>query len=243
MGGICWTEGWLTSRARWRRTAQKPHHTIQNRHTLNICELFVSGISHLICLDHSWSRLQKRKLQKKEGQVSVLLKSHGINYAGKSYRELNCIPQKICWSPDCHYMWTCLYLGEKMVCADVFKLRWGHADLRCLQRLEAGFRFPAGDWSQRQWGYWILATRPPGSQEQLPLTRPWPTGSVEMNSHKAMESSKTSKVFIRRKNSTCEQTRGWVQRESCPHDCLNHLYGAFPPGLLWPIILLCLVLS
>ena len=96
---------------------------------------------------------------------------------------------------------------------------------------------------RQQWEHWILAPRPPGSQEQLPVTRPCLIGSVEMNSHKAMESSKTSKVFIRRKNSTCEQTHGWVQRESCPHDCLNHLDGAFLPGLLWPIILPCLVLS
>ena len=61
------------------------------------------------------------------------------------------------------------------------------------------------------------------------MTRPWLIGSVEMNSHKVMESSKTSEVFIRRKNSTCEQTYGRVQRESCPHDCLNHLDGAFLP--------------
>ena len=33
------------------------------------------------------------------------------------------------------------------------------------------------------------------------------------------------------------------ERESCPRGSLNHLYGAFLPGFLWPIILLCLVLS
>ena len=33
------------------------------------------------------------------------------------------------------------------------------------------------------------------------------------------------------------------ERELRPHGGLNHLYGAFLPGFLWPIILLCLVLS
>ena len=33
------------------------------------------------------------------------------------------------------------------------------------------------------------------------------------------------------------------ERELRPRGSLNHLYGAFLPGFLWPIILLCLVLS
>ena len=33
------------------------------------------------------------------------------------------------------------------------------------------------------------------------------------------------------------------EREPCLHGSLNHLYGAFLPGFLWLIILLCLVLS
>ena len=33
------------------------------------------------------------------------------------------------------------------------------------------------------------------------------------------------------------------EREMIPRGSLNHLYGAFLPGFLWPIILLCLVLS
>ena len=52
-----------------------------------------------------------------------------------------------------------------------------------------------------------------------------------------------SKVFIRRKKGACGQTHGWAQRESCPRGSLNHLYGAFLLGFLWPIILLCLALS
>ena len=32
-------------------------------------------------------------------------------------------------------------------------------------------------------------------------------------------------------------------RESCPHGSLNHVYGAVLLSFLWPIILLCLVLS
>ena len=32
-------------------------------------------------------------------------------------------------------------------------------------------------------------------------------------------------------------------RESCFHGSLNYLYGAFLLGFLWPVILLCLLLS
>ena len=38
-------------------------------------------------------------------------------------------------------------------------------------------------------------------------------------------------------------TRMDLERELCPRGSLNHLHGAFLPGFLWPIILLCLVLS
>ena len=33
------------------------------------------------------------------------------------------------------------------------------------------------------------------------------------------------------------------EREPRPQGSLKHLHGAFLPGFLWPIILLCLVLS
>ena len=33
------------------------------------------------------------------------------------------------------------------------------------------------------------------------------------------------------------------ERESHPRDSLNHLYGVFLLGFLWPIISICLVLS
>ena len=33
------------------------------------------------------------------------------------------------------------------------------------------------------------------------------------------------------------------KRGACPCGSLNHFYGAFLPHFLWPIILLCLVLS
>ena len=38
-------------------------------------------------------------------------------------------------------------------------------------------------------------------------------------------------------------TRADSEKESHPRGSLNHLYGAFLLGFLWPIILLCLVLS
>ena len=37
--------------------------------------------------------------------------------------------------------------------------------------------------------------------------------------------------------------RAGSERESRPRGCLNHFYGAFLPGFLWPVVLLCLVLS
>ena len=39
------------------------------------------------------------------------------------------------------------------------------------------------------------------------------------------------------------QTHGQTQRESYPHDSLNHLYGAFLPDFFWLIILISLGLS
>ena len=60
-----------------------------------------------------------------------------------------------------------------------------------------------------------------------------------------MESSETSKVFIRRKRVQYVWTDIQVdcERESHPHGSLNHLYGTFLLGFLWPIILICLVQS
>ena len=55
-------------------------------------------------------------------------------------------------------------------------------------------------------------------------------------------------VFIRRKKSTVRvdrqmgRLRGKVS-EFHPHSGLNFIYGAFLPGFLWPIILICLVHS
>ena len=38
-------------------------------------------------------------------------------------------------------------------------------------------------------------------------------------------------------------TQAGSERELCPRGSFNHFYGAFLPGFLWPIILLCLVVS
>ena len=38
------------------------------------------------------------------------------------------------------------------------------------------------------------------------MTRPWPIGFVQMNSHKKTESSETSEMFIRWKKGSCELT-------------------------------------
>ena len=47
----------------------------------------------------------------------------------------------------------------------------------------------------------------------------------------------------------CEKEYRWIdtrvgsEKESRPRGSLNHLYGAFLLGFLWPIILLCQILS
>ena len=59
-----------------------------------------------------------------------------------------------------------------------------------------------------------------------------------------MGSGEESKAFIsRNKNTLGVDRRTSGLRELYNHGILNHLYGAFLPGFLWPIILLCLVLN
>ena len=56
-----------------------------------------------------------------------------------------------------------------------------------------------------------------------------------------MESGETSEVFIRRKMVHVNRhTRVSPERELHPYRSVNHSYGAFLPGFLWPVILLCL---
>ena len=57
------------------------------------------------------------------------------------------------------------------------------------------------------------------------------------------ESNETSKVFVRRKKSTCGQIHRRNQREQHPHDSMTHLHGTFLPSFVCPIILICLVQS
>ena len=69
-----------------------------------------------------------------------------------------------------------------------------------------------------------------------------------MNFHMEIESSEASKVFITRSKSTVHVDRytGRLRdrfAELRPGGGLNHFYAACLPGFLWPIILLCLVLS
>ena len=74
-----------------------------------------------------------------------------------------------------------------------------------------------------------------------PLWSHWCIGFVEMNFHKEMESGETSKVLIRRKTvGVNRHTRVSSERSSHPHRSVNHSYGVLLPGLLWPVILLCL---
>ena len=111
-----------------------------------------------------------------------------------------------------------------------------------LQWLEAGFWFSVRGIEARlqQWEHGTLITRPPG-----PVAK-----CVEMSFHIEMESSETNRVFIRRKKSTVFVDR-WLRvapRGSSHHFffclfCSHRFYWAFLPRFLWPVVLLCLVLS
>ena len=82
----------------------------------------------------------------------------------------------------------------------------------------------------------VLTTRPMVSDKALALQlcREFPQS----------QSSETIEVFIRRRKSKVLADRHMGRlRESCSHGGLNHLCGAFLSGFLWPIILICLVLS
>ena len=80
--------------------------------------------------------------------------------------------------------------------------------------------------------------------DQWPVTRPGPLRFVEKNPTKTeISETQVKRLLGGREYSTCGQTRGQAQRHSCPRGSLNHLCGAFPLGFLWPVILLCRVLS
>ena len=111
------------------------------------------------------------------------------------------------------------------------------------QWLEAGFRFP-GQRLKSGRGNESTESRPLDHQGLVASDKPWPSALQKMNFYKEAESSETSKLFIGRKRVCVGRHMGELrERESCPRGSLNHLYGAFLPGFLWPITLLCLALS
>ena len=64
-----------------------------------------------------------------------------------------------------------------------------------------------------------------------------------MNFHKKLETNETSKVFIRRKKVYVDRLTWAVQRESCTIMVWKAYMEQYLLGFLWPIILLCLILS
>ena len=54
---------------------------------------------------------------------------------------------------------------------------------------------------------------------------------------------KQVKCLLGGKRVRVDRHTGGLRGESRPRGSLNHFYGTFLPGFLWPIILLCLVLS
>ena len=90
-----------------------------------------------------------------------------------------------------------------------------------------------------------LAFRPGGSDKAL---APWLCRKTILTK---MESSETSKLFIRRKKKKKVQ-QVWIDTraesrgrnpESRPGGSLNYFYGPFLLGFLWPTIFICLVKS
>ena len=106
-----------------------------------------------------------------------------------------------------------------------------------LQWLEAGFWFLARDWGG------VAAVRelnPSHSTCHHQWQGPDPS-ALQKRIPTKMESGETSKVLIRRKTvGVNRHTRVSSERSSHPHRSVNHSYGVLLPGLLWPVILLCL---
>ena len=119
-----------------------------------------------------------------------------------------------------------------------------------LQWPEAGSPFLARDGG---WPAESAAARPalesPTTRPPEPVARPWPVSCVQMNFHIEMESGETSQVFTRRKKNS---THMWIDicvdidvgglRQLCACGSFNHWFEALL-SFLWPIILICLVLS
>ena len=83
----------------------------------------------------------------------------------------------------------------------------------------------------------VLTTRPMVSDKALAL-------QLCREEFPQRQSSETIEEFIRRKKSKVLVDRHMGRlRESCPHGGLNHLCGAFLSGFLWPVILICQILS
>ena len=108
------------------------------------------------------------------------------------------------------------------------------------QRLEARFQFPG----QR------LKS---GHSSENAESQPRPVASDKALAHQlcrnefpqreSSETSKNKQVYQEEKGYVWVDTLAGSEKGQCPCGSLNHLYGALLPGFLWPVILLCLVLS
>ena len=129
-----------------------------------------------------------------------------------------------------HQLWKL----EKLYPFDSWTLGLSLVALAC-SSLKQGFdswlEIEVGSW---QWEGRILATRPLVSDKALAprcrkeLSQRWKVVKQE---------------FIRRIKSIVHVIDTWGDSEVCPCGNVNHLYGAFLPGFLWPIILTCLLQS
>ena len=104
-----------------------------------------------------------------------------------------------------------------------------------LQPLEAGFSsWPEIEVSPWWWEHQILPAKPRVSDRALTLRL------CRKELPQSWKVVKQVSVFRRKKNTACVYRHASGLRELCPRGCLNHLYGAFLPGVLWAISLICL---
>ena len=115
---------------------------------------------------------------------------------------------------------------------------WPRVALAC-SGLKQGF----GSWPEIEVGF--LSVREPNPSDKI--SGQWPDLAHHLWRKEFPQRQEVVKQekLIRRKKSTVWWIDTWMdsEEELCPRGSLNHFLGAFVLSFLWPIILLCLVLS
>ena len=123
----------------------------------------------------------------------------------------------------------------------IYKITWHQDDyfetsICNLHHPDLGWPWPAPAWNlagSQQWKQQVLATR------QVALQKIIYTKRESSEASKALEGKRLQYLWIDYGQTVHEHTLRLPELHL--HSSLNHLYGAFLPGFLWPIILICLV--